>query len=177
MNKRSRQAALRIRLLVEEFSPQELNEALAFLGGQPEEDLLHFLNRIKSTTAGGQSSRRVPRGKGTKPSRALDAIRDTEPEKYQLLRTFEQHLWEGDRLRSLHDVRTFGQMLDKDFDTGKSRHEGIGRLMKKLAEMGLEDLREVIRRAPVSNVEESDGFLRLSRHIISGAKEPDSRAE
>lgn len=177
MNKRSRQAALRIRLLMEEFSPQELGDALAFLGGHPEEDLLQFLERIKSTSAGGRSSLKAPRMKETKPSHSLDAIRDTEPEKYQLLRTFEEQLREGERLRSLHDVRTFGQMLDKEFDPGKSRHEGIGRLMKKLAAMGLDDLRETIRRAPLGNVEDSDAFLRLSRHIISGAKDAESRAE
>jgi hypothetical protein len=177
MNKRSRQAVLRIQLLVEEFSPQELSEALAFLGGQPAEDLLQFLDRMKASTAGGSSSPKTPRGKGTKPSRALDAIRESDPEKYELLRTFEEQMWHGERLRSLHDVRTFGQTLDKDFDPGKSRQEGIGRLIKKLVEMKLEDLREIIRRVPVSSAEESEAFLRLSRHIISGGKDPESCAE
>jgi len=175
MNPRIRQAALRIRLLMEEFSPQELSEALLLLGGQPEEDLLHFLDRIKSATR--QSSLKTRGGKSTRPSHALEAIRETQPEKYQLLREFETQLLEGKRLRTLHDVRSLGQMLDKEFDPGKSRHEGIGRLLRLLAELGLDDLREVIRRAPVSNVEESDAFLRLSRHIISGATDVETRAE
>jgi hypothetical protein len=162
---------------MEEFSPQELSEAIVLLGGQPEEHLAHFLDRIKLNTAGPQPSLKSRSGRGTRSAHTLDAIRETEPEKYQLLRVFETQLLEGERLRTLHDVRSFGQMLDKEFDPGKSRHDGIGRLLKKLAELGLDELREVIRRAPASNVEESEAYLRLSRHIISGGKDSEAQAD
>jgi hypothetical protein len=169
INRRARQAALQILLLVEEFSTEELAAALALVGGQEGEDLLAFLARA------AQCARKpnAPHHKNGKPTlrgetRALQEIKGTDPLKYGVLRDFEMLVREGQVLQTLDDFRAFGKLLGKEYSPAKSRKESVGRLMAVLSQMDLDSIRAVIARVPTKTQEEGTIFRRLANQIMSG---------
>jgi hypothetical protein len=169
MNRRTRQAALRVLLLVEEFSAEELAEAVSLIGGQEGEDLLAYLGRTtegprKPNASRSQDGKRKSHGE----TRALQEMKQTDPAKYEMLREFETLVREGQVLRSMDDFRAFGKVLGKDFTPGKSRKESIGRLMAVLAQMDLESIRAAIIKVPSGTSAEQSAFHRLANQIISG---------
>src|SRR5438034_2919740 len=102
MNRRVRMAVLRILVLVEEFSSEELAEAASLIGGQKEEDLLAFLSR--STTSPKRSSA-PPSGESRVSkqgeTQALQELKSVGGEKYQVLRDFETAIRAGSVLKTL----------------------------------------------------------------------------
>jgi hypothetical protein len=168
-NRRTRQAALRVLLLVEEFSSEELAAAVSLIGGQEGEDLLTYLSRIAEGPRQPNGSRsKDAKLKSRGETRALQEMKRTDPAKYEILREFETLVREGEVLRSMDDFRAFGKVLGKDFMPGKSRKESIGRLMAVLAQMDLESVRAAITRVPLKTSEEESAFRRLANQIISG---------
>jgi len=163
---RTRQAALRIALLLEEFSDVELADGVALLGGKTGDDLLSFL-----TTNSTAVSRRNPeRGVKRRPSQgahSVAALRSSNPAKFELLRQFESRLRDGTILESLESVRAFGKSIRKDFDAGKSRKDAVSHVIALLAEMETDVVRSIVDQA---NVPRSSGgaFQRLADQIIRG---------
>jgi hypothetical protein len=170
MNRRIRQAVLKILLLREEFSAQELAEAVALIDGEEEEELLTLIKR----RAPESREQGAPRSPGASLStkgetRALQELKHTNREKYEVLREFETLIREGGTLQTLDAFRAFGKILGKDFSPGKSRKEGLARLMALLAQMDLDTIKAALARLPPNNTEEATAFHRLADKIISGA--------
>lgn len=175
MNRRIRQAVLKILLLKEEFSAQELAEAVALIDGG-EEDILALLKRM----APDSRDQTAPRSAGAPFStrgetRALQDLKHTDRAKYEVLREFETLIREGGTLRTLDEFRAFGRILGKDFSPGKSRKEALARLMALLAQMDLASIRSALARLPASSAEEATAFHRLADKIISGASDRSPR--
>lgn len=172
MNRRVRQAVLKILLLKEEFSTQELAEAIALIDGGEDEEVLAILKsmapepreRVAPCSPRAQFSRRGE-------TRVLQDLKHTNREKYEVLREFETLIREGGTLQTLDEFRAFGKILAKDFSPGKSRKEALVRLMTLLAQMDLESVRAALARLPASSVDEATAFHRLADKIISGASD------
>jgi hypothetical protein len=170
MNHRTRQAVLRILMLTEEFSCEELAEAVTFLGGQKEEGIFAFLKSMAPSQKRPSTPRSAGAGLNAKgETRALQELKSVDGAKYQVLREFERAIREGRVLKTLDDFRAFGTILGKDFTPGKSRKEALGRLMAVLARMDLESIRAAIAKAPARSGEET-AFRRLANQIISGPR-------
>jgi hypothetical protein len=165
-NRRAREAALRIQLLLEEFTLQELEEGLSLLGALRGEDLLRFLLRRVSS----QQSRK----KSVAAARKTDdlfSLRRIDPEKYDVIQSFGARLRDGSVLPTLDSCRAFGKDLSKDFDAGKSRKEAIGHLLALMAKMNTAEIRSAITKANslYESREGTEPFQRLAGHIISGS--------
>jgi hypothetical protein len=176
MNRKVRLAVLRILILLEEFSPEELAEAVSHINGQPTEDLLGYLAR--STSSSKDSSAPRPHGPGLSTegeTLALQALKSTDTEKYQILKDLEGAIREDRALKSMGEVRKFATLLDKDFNPGKSRKEALGRLIALLAKMDIAAIRTAIGKMPMTSDGTADSFRRLANQLISG--QPDRPAE
>lgn len=177
MNRRVRQAVLRILMLTEEFTPEELTEAVSLAGGQKEEDLLAFLKRLTSPPRRSADARSQElEFRGQRETRALQELKSVDGEKYQLLREFETAIREGKALKSLDDFRAFGKQLGKGFTAGKSRKEALGRLMAILAHMDTDSIKVAIEKMPLRSGEEEESFRRLANQIMSGSRDRTSAA-
>ncbi len=173
MNSRVRKATLRILMLLEEFSPEELAEAVSLIHGQ-ERDLLAFLRRKSS------SPKRVSPPNARKAmfstkgeTRALQELKRTDGEKYQILKDFETSIREGKLLRTMDEFRAFGTVLGQEIGKVKSVKDALGPLMAELASLDLNSIREAIAKVPTRQGEEEDAYRRLANQIISGrAHEP-----
>ncbi len=167
MTRGARQAALRILLLQEEFSPQEIADALSLLGSVEKEDLVAFLQRTASERAGRKDAQRRPANLEGQHTRALQALRRRSPEKYEVLLPFEEAIRRGEVLPTLNDLRAFGRSLSKTFNVGKSRKDALSRLIELLADMDIEAIKLASSRA-ASSSESPGAFQRLADHLISG---------
>ena len=174
MDRRAGQAALRVALILEEFTPGEIREALSLLGADRNVDLRGLLGSVAGL--GGTSG--TKRANGAKPgapggqslgeSRALQRIKTTEPDKYTMLSDFEKQLRTGRILPTMEDLRVFGRSLQKQFTTGKTRRDAVGRLTSLLAQMDLPSLRETLARQATRRPGQEDSYRKLAEHIISG---------
>jgi hypothetical protein len=172
MNRKVRQAALRIMLLTEEFSPDELSEAIALVGGNKDEDLGSFLTRMASSSRKPPRSTAADSPRGRRETRALHDLKSIDIAKYQLLRDFENSVREGRVLRDLDEFRAFGKVLSKDFSPGKSRKEALARLTALLAQLDVDAIRSAIAKLPsISSADGENSFRRLANQIISGPRE------
>jgi hypothetical protein len=172
MNRKARQAALRILLLTEEFSPEELSEALSLIGGRKEEDLSSFLARMASSSRKPRRSTSRDSSRGSGESRALHDLKSIDIAKYQILRDFENAVREGRVLRDLDEFRAFGRVLAKDFTPGKSRKEALARLTALLAQLDVEAIRSALAKVPsIAGPDGENSFRRLANQIISGPRE------
>ena len=171
MNRKVRQAALRILLLTEEFSSDELAEALSLIGGQKDEDLGEFLKRMASSPKRSARTDAASASRGQGETRALQELKSIDIEKYQVLRDFENAIRERRVLRDLDEFRAFGRILGKDFTPGKSRKEALTRLMSVLAQLDVDSIRSAIAKAPLRIASDDEtSFRRLANQIISGPR-------
>jgi hypothetical protein len=169
MNRRVRQAVMRIMLLTDEFSSEELTEAVALIGGQKDEDLLSFVKRLSPSPRRASESRSSESHGARGESRALQDLKAVGGEKYEVLRDFERALREGSLLKTLDDFRAFGKHLEKAFTPGKSRIQALGRLMAILVTMDLDSIKTAIAKTPSRSSEGDDSYRRLANQIMSGS--------
>jgi len=105
MNKRIRQAALKLMLLQEEFTKKELDEAAAILASGENKSLLDFLSS-KPTSPRRPNEPQRQNGNGL--FRVFQELENSDPKKYQLLTEFETMVRDKSVLESLDDLRRFG---------------------------------------------------------------------
>ncbi|NMB74976.1 MAG: hypothetical protein GYA21_07585 [Myxococcales bacterium] len=168
MKNRSRKAALEIRLLLEEYTADELNEALALIGGQTEEDLGAFLKRVAATSSEERPQRRRGSPSTRGETKALQLLKETDPEKYLILSELEQKIRAGAVLPTLDDIKSYGNVLWKDYRPAKSRKDALVQLISMLSKLDMTALRAAIAKIPVGRTSGEGDFGRLAEHIITG---------
>ena len=173
MNRRPRKAALGIQLLLEEYTAEELAEALGLVGGQKGEDLVTYLARTipppsQRRPAPSRNGRSGFSAKGE--TRALQELKNSDPDKYRMLSEFECRIREGTILPTLDDFREFRTVLGKGYKPAKSRKLALGQLMALLAQMDLAAIQAAIAKAPTGQARSEDAYGRLADHIISGSQ-------
>lgn len=163
MNSRERLAALKIATLLEEFSPEELAEAATALSytstlPEPLSDLLH--KKAGSTQKRGAKE-------NSRESKAIQALKETEPRKYELLADFEAKVRRGEVLKNTRRLIQLVSDLGLDAKATTSRQVALGRLMKHLADLPVEHASELIAMFP-EDPDPSDSYRRLATYIHKG---------
>ena len=172
MRRRIDQAALRIALLIEEFSESELSEAVGLLKqhGADASSLLFYLSgrvererRRISTSVKAQQ--KAPQVQGR-----IFELQATDPEKYEVLNDFQEQLRNGTVLSDFDEMKRFGSILSKGFVPTKSRKDTIPALVACMAERPLTEISEIL--AKLSNFEPSrdGGYQELADFIIKGRR-------
>nr|VFJ49041.1 MAG: hypothetical protein BECKDK2373B_GA0170837_102221 [Candidatus Kentron sp. DK] len=169
MNKQVRQAALELMLLQEKFTKKDLKEAFALVSDKGNTALAEFL----STPPTKQPTRReANKQTGNGLSKSVQALKETDPERYALLSDFEKKLRQETILPTLNGIRRVGMSFSKEFQAGKSRKETIPRLMAVLATMPPDALKEklgtVVDR--VHRASDDDSYQDLARFLITGSQ-------
>ena len=168
MSQRPRKAALEIQLLLEEYTSEELAEALVLIGGHKDEDLLSFLAR--SSEPGEVRPRSERKDSARSVAVVLEELKTTDPEKHRILSDFEARLRREEVLPTLDDVRVFGKRLKKDYKPAKSRRAASHQLITLLAAMELATLQAAIAKVPLERERSEGAYGRLAEHLISGAQ-------
>lgn len=130
-------------------------------------------NRQKQTTP-------LPSPKASPPqSKVVAALKEVDPQKYEVLLEFEGLLRRGKLYESLPDLRTFADRLQKGFPRLKSRSEVISKLMAILAELPIEQITQIVGEAMQSQERTTDDYQRLARFLIrgGGGKEKNESSE
>ena len=167
MNKRIRQAVLRILLLQEEFTQNELAEAATVVSDGDANSLIELLSRKKPSASHASAKR--PQKNGQHLSKAVQNIKDTDPERYELLSDFERMIREESVLPTMVEIRKLGAKTGKDFKPGKGRREMIPKLMGGLIELPMQEMRELIADAVDAADGESD-YHTLAEFLIHGPR-------
>lgn len=165
MNGNVKKAVLRVLLLKEEFSKKELSEAVKFISNNLEADLFDYLADNKQNI----EKKRSP----TKPitdqiSRAVTELKEKDIEKYNLLKNFDLSIRKGELLPRMDSIRQLGIRFSKEFDAGKSRKEGIPRLMNLLSKVSITELKSTIIETVEETGRESSEYAELANFLIHG---------
>ncbi|WP_157753752.1 hypothetical protein [Lysobacter capsici] len=165
---RTKALALRIALLLEEYSQDEINAAIDLLKKQGQSSsLLSFLtpqrkDRVRAGVKKKSFSEQFS-------SKLLFGLKDSEPHKYEILREFEGMLRSGAVLASFDDMKRFGERVSKDFTPKKSRSESINPLLRVLLDRSSEELEELSRLAKShEGSPDEDQYSKLASFLIKG---------
>lgn len=168
--------ALRIALLLEEYSERELQSAVKLLRERGSTSVLLDLLSEKH-------ERKPPQSKSqTYPSRSVEEatslavrqLREVDAEKYRLLAEFDKMVRRGQVLATLEDIKRFGEHISKDFQPRKSRKDSIGHLMAIMAERPLRDIEQLVEFAASFGVAgDTDEYQRLAQYLIKGQSKSD----
>ncbi len=173
-SKKSIQASLRILLLLEEFTGNDLKEAVKMLEGDfdNENPLILFLqSRLYK-----QNRRKTipkPKPKETKCSRVILELEKKDKEKYLLLSKVDGLIREGKVLRKLTDIKTIANQISKEFPDLKSRKGAIPKFMTLLANMTTSEAAKIVEsiiQSQYSNVSESE-YHELASFLIGNEKQ------
>ena len=93
-----------------------------------------------------------------------------DPEKYRVLAEFDSLVRKGSLLPTQDDVRKLGEKLSKSYSTRSSRRESISRLMTLMADLPLNEIRDLLNNSLAeSKVDRPDGdYQRLAQFLITG---------
>jgi len=169
MKNRISQIILRILLIQEEFSPEEIACALDALEKQKTAfPMLRYFSEKSSHRNIPKKKRSVT--KDIQQSKVVLALKNREPEKYQILSEFDSLLRKRSVLKELNDLKKLGERLSKDFLLVKSRKEAITKLMSNLVELPINEIQRIIGEtlsaAPVAK--EDSEYQHLANFIITG---------
>ncbi|MEN6473925.1 MAG: hypothetical protein ABFD81_07930, partial [Syntrophaceae bacterium] len=101
-------------------------------------------------------------------------LRESDPDKYEMLSRFDRAFRQGEVLKSLDIIRITGASIDKSFDPGKSRKGAISKFMKLLVSLPTSEARKQIDRildSERNTYDFSEAYSRLAEFIISGHQE------
>ena len=169
--------ALRIALIIEEASPNELGEAIDVLrrcgNGS---DLLKYLTEV-STGHSIKPQRKVPiNTKAARPidqmtSKAVLNLEKTDPKKHQVLAEFDRLVRQGEVLATNEALRKFGKRISKEFRPRNAFKDNISAVMATLAPMPQCDMERYIRLALDSSPRrEADGYKNLANYLMHGRR-------
>jgi hypothetical protein len=171
MKSRTLQIALQIMLIKEQFTENEIFEAVKFLEDQgSSSSLLEYLSG-KSVKA-ERPKRNKSKGLVTdeRHSRAVMALVDKDPEKFKILSEFESLMRKKIVLTELNDIRKLAERLSKTFPPIKSREEAISKLINYIVQLPIEDIQRLISEEIASKqINSGDSeFQQLAKFIITG---------
>lgn len=133
--------------------------------------LLEGVSRAGATAA-GSARRRVPRAGGTKVVEdLLAALKESDPQKHQLLAAFREGFLSGAILPSLKDVRVFAARWDLSLERAESRRKAFAPVMRALSELPAEQIADKLKS--VSGGQEVDRELQgWTRLILDRERRP-----
>jgi len=165
MNSNTRKAILKILLLKEDHTQKELSEAVKFISSNSETDVLKYLAGNKLSSRSKKSS---VKNIEDQTSKAVIELKGKDEEKYQLLKSFDLLVRQGELLPRLDAIKQLGARLDKGFEAGKSRKEGVPRLMRLLVNVPMVELKNIITEVTDESGKESSEYAELANYLIHG---------
>lgn len=167
MNKRVLQIALRISLLEEEFSQQEIADAVKLLEKcNSSEVLLKYLAKGRRENAPShKETRRKNQSDEQELLKVLKSLEHKSPKKYKILLTFLNLDRRKKILPTLKDIEDLGKSLDESFTSSNSRQEGIKKLIAVMIERPVEEV-EVITNKITSGISLDGSYQDLAEFII-----------
>lgn len=175
MKKKSRLLALKLAAILEEYSGVEVREAIEILKGCGHNgDLLNYLgaplsNVSRKSNRAQSSVSRTISGESENLPRYLLNLKDSEPEKFNILSEFDQILRAGDLFTSNSDLSSFGETLSKSFRRRKTRRESIAAIMNILSKKNLDEIRSLVELAVSSkNSKNGSSYQNLANFLIKG---------
>ena len=167
MTSKTRLAALRILALREEFSAEELRDALSLAG--------EWSTVLASKAQRGGISQSVERGPNPaiseSESRVVTKLRERDPERYSILSKIDRAIRLGSMLPRMAEIQRAGSSLDKGFNSGKSKGVAIPRLMAKLAGLPigeLESLYQTWKQEMRSDRRPNTEYDELAEFLVKG---------
>ena len=167
--------ALRIALIIEEASPDELGKAIDILMRSGyDSDLLRYLATISIglvTNPPGKSpvSTMADKPIGQVASKSVLDFEKTNPEKYQVLAEFDRLVQKREVFATNESLRKFGQKISKEFRSGNTFKDNVGVIMATLASMSQHEMERNIRLAlDISSRSEADEYRNLANYLIHG---------
>ncbi len=171
--------ALRIAAIKEEFSEDEILQAVKFLEeqGSTSAVLTHLASRKREIGTRRKRGHKVKSIEDQR-SKAVLELQHKDPEKFHVLSEFDSLLRKSSILPEVSDIKRFGERLSKDFAPRSSRRESISKLMTLLADRSLDEIREVVKASlSTARIDERDSdYQRLAQFIITG-KAPQTASE
>lgn len=183
MTKPSLALAFRIAQIIEEYPEREIRAAVDLLREHgATSSLLGYLNKdasvrnTKAVEAQHRYSPDTPRKVST--SKAVQDLREEDPEKYRLLSSFDELVRDGKILGTFEDLRRFGAEISKDFHPKKSRKDSIGALLALLARLPLHKVEDLCKvAASYGSSSNSDEYQRLAEYLIKGRRPDDKEVD
>ena len=175
MSKSAYAIALRIALILEESSPEELAEAVDILqqcGNNA--DLLKYLSAASKGRPEKLAKKASRNSKATKPidqmtSKAVLDLEKSDPSKHQVLAEFDKLVRQGNVLPTNEALRRFGERISKDFRPRAARKDNIGAVMATLAPMAQYDMEKHIKMALDSTPRrEAEEYQKLANYLMHG---------
>lgn len=173
MTRSVKSLALRIALLLEDYSEREIEAAVSMLRSHgTDSSLLNYLageGESPSRTRTKETSTSSSKPLEESTSRAVLKLRDEDPEKYRVLSEFDLMVRRGQLLSTHENLRRFGERISKDFEPRKSRKDTIGALMAVIADRPLSEVAQLVEFAASFGVEgNTDDYQRLAQFLIKG---------
>lgn len=169
---RIKQAILKLLTIKEEFTDKELSEAAKFISENESDDIIiNWL--IKNEPTKQKMDNMKKKSTIEVPSKFILELKDSSPEKYEILKRLEVLAKKGLIFKELEGIRKIGTELSKDFDTKKPRKDAISELIFLLSQKSLPDLKalaEQIMKEPSSNDKPDSDYQQLATFLIHGNK-------
>lgn len=165
MNSNTRKAILKILLLKEEHTKKELTEAVEFISNNSEIDLFEYLSDNKRNLGIKKTPSKTI---VDQTSKAVVELKDKDYEKYKLLKSFDLLVRKGELLPRMDVIKQLGAKFNKEFEAGKSRKEGIPKLMALLASVPIMELKNIITEITDESGKESSEYAELANYLIHG---------
>ncbi|NVK47633.1 MAG: hypothetical protein HWE33_15160 [Rhodobacteraceae bacterium] len=175
MSKSVHAIALKIALIIEETSPEDLAEAIDVLrqcGNNSE--LFKYLSAASQKQSTKPEKKVSSISKATKPidqmtSKAVLSLEKTDPKKHQVLAEFDRLVRQGKVLPTNEALRRFGERVSKDFRPRAARKDNISAVMATLAPMTQGDMEKhiamVLKDVPRR---ETDEYQKLANYLMHG---------
>jgi hypothetical protein len=171
MTTRIIQIALKIALLMEEYSESDIIQAVKLLKYKSSPSaLLEYLKSDRSLPKPTMDSFRKKKRTDEQRSKAVIDLEIEEPDKFRILSELDSELRLRNVLPDLEDIMRMGERLSKDFAPKRSRMDAVRKLMALLAEKQLSEIKEIydsILSSP-SSVEKKREYQDLAQFIITG---------
>jgi hypothetical protein len=171
MKNRILQIALKIALLMEEYSEADIVEAVRLLGEKGSSSALFaHLRGCKGSSKTTLDSPRKAKRLDAQRSKAVIDLEQKDPEKYRILSESDSLLRQGSVLPRLEDIMRLGEQLSKDFAPKRSRKEAISKLMTLLAQKPIDEIKQ-IHDSIISSAsldKKKSGYQELAQFIITG---------
>lgn len=158
VNKKERQAILKILLIREELSEKEFSNVIHYLSEEISgSDVVEKI--VKKEFLGKKQS------KVTTIS-LINDIKSTHPEKYELLSELYRATQDGTVFKGMPEIKLFLERAKIYPAKGKAKSEQIHHIFQYLVKLSYDDLNEVIKKIEYSCLDNDDSYRNLSNFII-----------
>ncbi|WP_279146777.1 hypothetical protein [Photobacterium carnosum] len=162
MNKKERQALLKILLIREELTDKEFNNVIEF---------------IRSELSDGQDIEKTIKKQFSSKKKSRDSItalilslKETENEKYQYINRLYRLIQDGSILKTVSEARKFGNLLGLKNISGQSKSDINYNIIEALVGMESRTILQMVSKVETTADKNDESYHRLSEFIIESGK-------